>query len=112
MRFSTPLILIFLFSFQASALQLVENFTSATYKDSTNTTAVWNLALGQVHPPLVVDLSSSPNAVDNEDLAIDVGDGSDGSFDVTTYTKFSVGGVTPGNVITIDTAAHPYLQLT
>jgi hypothetical protein len=94
----------------ARASQLVEDFSNANQKDTSATTSVWNLVTKTIHPPLVVDYTN--DATDNEDESVDVGDGSDGSFDEATYSLFSVSGSTAGNIITIDTTLHQYLQFT
>jgi hypothetical protein len=44
--------------------------------------------------------------------AFDVGDGSHGDFDVSTYANFSVGGDLSGNIIRLDLAAYPILKVT
>jgi len=64
-----------------------------------------------VHPTLLVNnyyLLAPPNLT--QDVA--VGDGSDGGFDDTNYAQWSVGGDLSGNIIRLDTTAHPFLQLT
>jgi hypothetical protein len=45
-------------------------------------------------------------------LSFDIGDGSDGVFDATTYAHFSMGGDVSGNKIRLDLSAHPQLQVT
>lgn len=73
--------------------------------------AVWNQALGVLHPSLrLVNYKTGYVAADA--LAIDVGDGADGPFRPDTYAGFSVGGDLSGNVIRLDTDAHPELHVT
>lgn len=98
-----------IFSLGASAGQVVEDFSTTTHKDASSNGAVWNLAQGALHPLVVQDYIS--DATDTADASMDVGDGSDGVFDQSTYSKFSEGGVTPGQVITIDTSVHRNLKL-
>lgn len=95
----------------AYSAQLDFIFTSTRYKDSSTTTAVWNSYFGTIHPPLVIDTNSS-DGLDTEDRTLDVGNGSDGAFDIDTYSRFSVGGTTTGQIITIDTDTYPSLQFT
>jgi hypothetical protein len=89
------------------AAQTSETFSSRATLDTG--TAVWNQFLGMVHPTLEIN---NYEAAAVPPIPVDVGDGSDGVFDPTTYANFSVGGVTPGNVITIDTDVHPVLKFT
>jgi hypothetical protein len=98
--------LLFLFPFCAGAAALTETFASRSTLASG--TAIWNQALGQVHPTLqVVDYEASWSAI-----PVDLGDGSDGAFELSTYASFSAGGDLSGNKIRIDTDAHPVLQFT
>jgi hypothetical protein len=69
---------------------------------------VWNQVLGVVHPTLQVTQFMAGFTP----LDISVGDGSDGPFDHTTYAQFSAGGDISGNIIRLDTSAHPILQVT
>ena len=94
---------------ESRALTITDGFSSrAGYASGT---AVWNQELGKIHPSLeVVNFKFGYTPADA--LAIDVGDGSHGPFDNSTYASFSVGGVTPGNVITIDTTIYPELKVT
>lgn len=86
--------------------QITEDFTSRSHLDFA--TAVWNQALGKVHPTLqVASYNGAAAAID-----FSVGDGSDGAFDVSTYASFSQGGDVSGNIIRLDTSAHPLLQVT
>jgi hypothetical protein len=98
--------LLFLFPFCAGAAALTESFTSrATLASGT---AIWNQALGQVHPGLqVVDYEAGWTAI-----PVDLGDGSDGAFEISTYANFSRGGDISGNKIRIDTDDHKLLQFT
>lgn len=71
-------------------------------------TAIWNQALGVIHPTLQVmnfRAGFTPRPVE-------VGDGSDGSFDISTYARFSVGGDLSGNIIRLDLATYPELNVT
>lgn len=90
-------------------LTLSEAFYSTTHFDSANSTLIWNPYFHMIHTPLEVSYTWNANL---ESLpGNSVGNGQDGIFDVGTYSNFSVGGVTPGNVITIDTSVHPVIQV-
>src|SRR5665213_209398 len=96
------------FSFSAASQATVISETFDSRADLASGTAVWNQALGMVHPTLQVmnyKASFTPKV-------ISVGDGSDGPFDNTTYASFSAGGDVSGNIIRIDTTIHPVLQVT
>lgn len=103
----TPWKLFFLAVFHASfacATVLTESFVSATQKDPAST-AVWNLASGVVHPTLKIvsyGMVSSDTTV-----GFDVGDGSDGVFQPSTYANF---GTVVGSTITIDASVFPILN--
>ena len=89
----------------ALAVTLTESIDTVTYRDSTST-AVWNSVLGYIHPPLqAVSYSTTASAQTN----LNVGDGSHGSFDSSTYANF---GTVAGSVITIDTNQWPELKVT
>ncbi len=95
-----------LISISAHGAEVSETFsTRAGYASGT---AVWNQALGMVHPSLQVmnyKAGFTP-------LPFDVGDGSHGAFDVSTYANFSVGGDVSGNIIRLDLSAYPILKVT
>lgn len=101
-----PLLFSVLFSNAALAGTISETFNSRANLDSA--TAVWNQALGMVHPTLRVtnyEVAATP-------IEFSVGDGSDGPFDNTTYAQFSQNGDISLNIIRLDTNAHPILQVT
>jgi hypothetical protein len=88
------------------AAQLTEDFSSLLHKDSA--TAVWNQYLGKAHPTLqVMNFKAGFTP-----YAVDVGDGSHGVFDSTTYSQFSSGGDVSGNIIRLDTSIYPVLKVT
>lgn len=100
-------LLILVFSVSAGAAQLSETFS--TRDNYASGTAIWNQALGKIHPSLqVVDYKTGYTTP----LAVDVGDGSHGSFDVSTYAKFSVGGDISGNKIRFDNSTYSILKVT
>jgi hypothetical protein len=106
-------LLIFFISMSVSAAELSEDFSSLS--DFVSGTAIWNQALGKVHPTLQVvnyDDGTTGNPVPPTPIAVDVGDGSHGVFDVSTYSRFSVGGDVSGNKIRFDTSAYPILKVT
>lgn len=91
----------------AVAESVTEEFTSRTHLASA--TAVWNQALGTVHPTLRVTnyTAASPPPVD-----MSVGDGSDGAFVESRYSEFSMNGDVSGNVIRLDLSTHSELKVT
>lgn len=105
----TPWKLFFLAVFYAGfarATVVTESFTSATQKDAAST-AVWNIASGVIHPTLK---NASYGMVSSDStVAFDVGDGSDGIFNLGTYANF---GTFAANTITIDALIHPVLNFT
>ncbi len=107
MRIAAVIACFLFFASTARADQFVETFSSRAQFDSG--TAIWNQALGALHPSLhVVNYEAgSPPPID-----IDVGDGSDGDFDVATYASFSQNGDLSGNIIRLDTSVHPALNVT
>ncbi|MBC7741177.1 MAG: hypothetical protein H7061_03205 [Bdellovibrionaceae bacterium] len=84
-----------------------EEFTSTTFKDTA--TAVWNTASGKVHPTLRINNYQLVPAGAFASADFDVGDGSHGVFDSSTYANF---GTVVGSTITIDAAIFPALKLT
>jgi hypothetical protein len=109
-----PAALLILFvSMSVSAAELSEDFSSLS--DFVSGTAIWNQALGKIHSTLQVvnyDDGTTGNPVPPTPIAVDVGDGSHGVFDVSTYSRFSVGGDVSGNKIRFDTSAYPILKVT
>jgi hypothetical protein len=93
---------------QAEAAQVAETF-STRGKYVAGGTAVWNQALGVVHPKLLV--TGYTGGV-TPDVAVDVGDGSDGAFVETRYGEFSQNGDLSGNIIRFDTTGGRELKVT
>lgn len=96
-----------LFSFQVRADLLTENFSTLT--NSASGTAVWNVALGIVHPGLQVtnyQVIAQP-VVSGTNFS--VGDGSDGPFNSTTYSNF---GTVSGSTIIVNAGSRPSLNVT
>ncbi len=91
-------------SLPALSNTLTEDFTTSLQKDSG--TAVWNFDSGIVHPSLQVTNYQAP-AQATTSAAFDVGDGSHGIFDTTTYANF---GTVVGSIITIDATLFPILK--
>ncbi|MFT3724538.1 MAG: hypothetical protein QM773_13250 [Hyphomonadaceae bacterium] len=103
------LALAFVLSLPVGADQIVENFTTRTNLTTTSPfapTAIWNQALGVVEPSL---LTSGYGTGGEPTFEFDIGDGSDGVFDASTYSRF---GTVNGQTIHLDTSAHPTLQVT
>ncbi|MGZ3690253.1 MAG: hypothetical protein ACXVAX_02045 [Pseudobdellovibrio sp.] len=95
---------LFFISLQGRTNVLTENFL--TTKQKSNSTAVWNFVTGSIHPTLRIDgyqtLTSPVTSAD-----FDVGDGSDGPFNISTYAHF---GTVVSQTITINTLVHPALK--
>lgn len=83
-----------------------ESFVSRTNLDSAGG-MVWNLSLGELHPPLEV-LNWSDGVV--QTTSYSVGDGSHGVFAPSRYAIFDSNGVISGGVIEINTDAYPNLE--
>lgn len=99
-------VFLFLFSLESRATDFTETFSTRTRYSSGS--AIWNQAVGKVHPTLLVDnykAGATP-------LSFDVGDGSHGSFNSTTYANFSQNGDVSGNKIRLDTSTYPILYVT
>ncbi|MCB0394088.1 MAG: hypothetical protein KDD25_05995 [Bdellovibrionales bacterium] len=78
--------------------------------ETSSTTGVWNISTGLFHPKLeVTDWNDGGLDTDTD---IEVGDGSDGAFNISTYSQFSKNGDVSGNIIRIDTDDHPTLNFT
>jgi hypothetical protein len=91
----------------AFAVQVTESFTSRQQFSSGS--AVWNQALGQVHPSIKV---TGYTGAATPDTRVDVGDGSDGAFIQSRYSEFSVNGNTSGNIIRLDLTSPRTLNVT
>ncbi|MDZ4661386.1 MAG: hypothetical protein SGJ18_07165, partial [Pseudomonadota bacterium] len=81
------------------AASLTVPLNSISTVDLTQTTGVWNTELQELHPTLQVenwDVGGGPGAPIN----INVGDGSDGPFIISTYANF---GTVSGNTVTLNT---------
>ncbi len=85
------------------------SLSNLTYVDLPNTTGVWNSALGTLHPTLKITGWVDGSGTPGSDINIDVGDGSDGPFNTTTYSQF---GTVTGNVIAINTDVKQELNVT
>lgn len=84
-----------------------EDFSTVLKKESS--TAVWNFELGVIHPTLQIKDYQFVFMGPTFTAPIDVGDGSHGAFEPTTYANF---GSVIGNVITVDANVFPVLKLT
>lgn len=102
-------ILFFLIQASAFADVISENFTNANKKDVSGTTAVWNLALGIIHPNLQVSNYRVTGFPVVPVTNFEVGSGSDGAFSLATYASF---GSVSGSVITVNALAKPALNVT
>lgn len=99
---------LFLFMTELSlAATVSEDFSTRNQRASG--TAVWNQALGTVHPTLRVTnyTAGSPPPV-----LMNVGDGSDGAFVESRYAEFSKNGDISGNKIRLDLSSPRELNVT
>lgn len=95
----------FLFPLSVFADQVVETFSTRDNLSAEN--AVWNQALGQVHPTLqAVSYGGGPA------IPFSVGDGSHGAFELSRYAEFSLNGDISGNTIRLDQTRFPILKVT
>ena len=94
-----------LFSSVGAAATITEEFVNITQRDST--AAVWNFALGEIHPTVNVSNFQVLNTDPLSTVNFDVGDGSHGIFNSSTYGNF---GTVAGSVITIDASIFPVLK--
>lgn len=84
----------------AGAETLTEDFKTATHRDPSGI-AVWNLAETRAHVPYFADTNAGlPNGPD--DKRINIGDGSDGAFDSTTFATFDPAAT--ATKVTLDTS--------
>src|SRR6185437_2334553 len=88
------LIFAFVISARAQTSTVSETFMNATDIGS-SPQMVWNLALGMLHPPLLIANWDSGSGA--ESTLFSVGDGHHGPFGLSTYSLFSVGGSLTGN---------------
>lgn len=102
------LILTLFLSISVKATDLSENFASRTQFESG--TAIWNQELGKIHPSLEVINYHGATAVAPKPF--DVGDGSHGAFEPSTYAQFSQGGDVSGNKIRLNLSTYPILKVT
>lgn len=94
-----------------AATTVTETFTSRLHFDSDGG-MVWNSALGELHPPLMITgWDDGVAGVDGPTL-YSVGDGRHGSFVASRYSIFDTDGVVSGGVIEVDTDTYPDLQFT
>ncbi len=99
------LLLVSLIGCTSSAAIITEEFSNVSQKDTS--TAIWNIGLSEIHPTVKVDnyqvlSGDTPTAV-----TFDVGDGSHGDFNSSTYANF---GSVVGLLITIDASVFPILK--
>jgi hypothetical protein len=102
-------ILFFFIQGSAFADVIGENFTTSNKKDASGTTAVWNLALGIIHPNLQVSNYQVTGFPVVPITHFEVGNGSDGAFSLETYANF---GSVSGSIITVNALSKPVLNVT
>lgn len=93
----------------ADARTVTEGFTSRQHIDSDGG-AVWNIALGELHPPLLV--AGWDDGGGASSTSFSVGTGQHGAFIESRYAIFDRDGVVSGGVIEIDTNTYQDLQFT
>lgn len=103
-------VFIFLFSLTTKASQITEGFTSTVLADVPSSTAVWNIALGVIHPSLFVNRWNAGGT--DQFTSFDVGDGRDGAFIPSRYALFSENGDISGNTIRLSTDRFHQLRVT
>jgi hypothetical protein len=84
--------------------------TSSLESPIESSTAVVNTALGYIHPPIQVDGWQVISGPAGQVTQLNLGDGSDGIFDVSTYLNFNSGAYNNDQVIHINTDQHPALN--
>lgn len=93
------------FALHAHSDVITENFSTSANIENSN--AILNLYSGVIHPPIEINYQvSGPPTIP---LNVDVGDGSHGAFEASTYANF---GSVVGNLITIDANVLPILKVT
>lgn len=106
-------VLLFVFSAVAvTASTLTDDLTNSATHDSSQTTLVWNHALGYIHPSLSVTGILDPSSAALPDKDFPVGNGIYGAFNSSTYSRFSTGGDVSGNIIRLDTTVYESLDVT
>ncbi len=98
------------FCLQSFGSQISETFSSDDKKASGD--LYWNTEESRLQPPFQIRNFDDGQVVGNQSLNIDMGNGSDGPFDSSTYWVFDSDHSVVGNVIEIDTDAHQVLQFT
>ena len=91
--------ILILVNHMALAAEVSETFSSRARLVAGSATAIWNQALGKVHPTLQLE---NYKAGYTTPYLMDVGDGSDGAFNLSTYASFSQNGDISGNKIRLD----------
>lgn len=85
-KFSKILLILFFIAFhQAKAAQLSESFDSKTNFSSSE--GIWNFALGKITPTIILKDWNAGSG--NQTNTINFGDGSDGEFKASTWSRFA-----------------------
>ncbi len=106
MKFKSVLLALLFMSATAGAVVVTESFDSRA--GFASGTAVWNQALGKVHPTLhVTNYNGGPALYE-----FSIGDGAHGAFEPATYSAFSPNLDVPGKKIYLDTTVFPALNVT
>lgn len=106
MQFCTFLFFL-LISLRIYADVITEDFSTVANKESS--TAVWNFATGDIHPTLQITNYQAPAQPVIPATGFDVGDGSHGAFEPSTYANF---GTLIGSTLIIDANVFPVLKFT
>ena len=99
------------FSYAAHAGSHVEEFITTQYRNTSSTTLIWNMGLGQLHPIMSI-LNWKPPATAQRTTTFDFGDGRHGAFNQNTMRTFDSDGNHSDTVITLDTSIYNPLQVT
>lgn len=89
----------------AQSATLNEDLSTRNYHASS--TAVWNQGLGLITPVITV---GSWNDGSNHTSTIDIGDGSHGDFNSSTWANFSTSVDTSGKIIYLNTTSYPIFK--
>ena len=109
MRLRNIFLLIAGLSFSSLALagQISENFSSRAYFSSA--TANWNQARGLITPSLIV---KDWNDGANQSSSLEIGDGSHGEFNSSTWSRFATSVDSGTQTIYLDTTTYPIFKFT
>jgi len=112
LRFFISLLFVFLFSRVAFADTLTDDFSTRNNFPTSSGELIANQALGTLHPPLQITSYKSICDGGTTSTGVDFGDGSHGSFDSTTYSRFGTIIGSGPYTLTINTDTYPVIYAT